>query len=106
MVYKAIDFSRTLLGKPPIMPSKIILSSGNKPLPRAFRSILAAVGTSACILLALTLSGAPTQAQNVVAKPAVAAAPQAVPGFWDPRRRPERPDLSRLTVIRFLTETD
>src|SRR3981189_1893748 len=39
-------------------------------------------------------------------KPAPEAAPQAVPGFWDPRRRPERPDLSRLTVIRFLTETD
>jgi polar amino acid transport system substrate-binding protein len=31
---------------------------------------------------------------------------QAVPGFWDPRRRPDRPDMSRLTVIRFLTETD
>jgi polar amino acid transport system substrate-binding protein len=30
----------------------------------------------------------------------------AVPGFWDPRRRPERPDTSRLTVIRFLTEND
>ncbi len=30
----------------------------------------------------------------------------AVPGFWDPRRRPERPDLSRISVIRFLTETD
>jgi polar amino acid transport system substrate-binding protein len=29
-----------------------------------------------------------------------------VPGFWDPRRRPERPDLSRMSVIRFLTETD
>jgi polar amino acid transport system substrate-binding protein len=29
-----------------------------------------------------------------------------VPGFWDPRRRPERPDLSRVTVIRFMTETD
>jgi polar amino acid transport system substrate-binding protein len=29
-----------------------------------------------------------------------------VPGFWDPRRRPDRPDLSRLNVIRFLTETD
>src|SRR5437867_900561 len=29
-----------------------------------------------------------------------------VPGFWDPRRRPERPDLSRLSVIRFLTEID
>jgi polar amino acid transport system substrate-binding protein len=39
------------------------------------------------------------------------AAPEAepmvhVPGFWDPRRRPDRPDLSRLNVIRFLTETD
>jgi polar amino acid transport system substrate-binding protein len=29
-----------------------------------------------------------------------------VPGFWDPRRRPERPDLSRISVIRFLTEID
>ena len=32
--------------------------------------------------------------------------PLAVPGFWDPRRRPERPDLSRISIIRFLTETD
>jgi polar amino acid transport system substrate-binding protein len=29
-----------------------------------------------------------------------------VPAFWDPRRRPERPDLSRLPIIRFLTEMD
>jgi len=29
-----------------------------------------------------------------------------VPGFWDPRRRPERPDLSRLQTIRFLTDMD
>ena len=29
-----------------------------------------------------------------------------VPGFWDSKRRPERPDLSRLTAIRFLTEED
>jgi polar amino acid transport system substrate-binding protein len=29
-----------------------------------------------------------------------------VPGFWDPRRRPERPDLSRVLQIRFLTEVD
>jgi len=50
----------------------------------------------------------------LAASPAVAAAPNAVaqqrpvmvPGFWDPRRRPERPDLSRLQTIRFLTETD
>lgn len=32
--------------------------------------------------------------------------PLAVPGFWDPRRRPERPDLTRISIIRFLTETD
>ena len=56
---------------------------------------------------------APTQAAPVqtapnpnAGRPVVEAAPQAVPGFWDPRRRPDRPDLSRLTVIRFLTETD
>src|SRR4029078_11865419 len=37
---------------------------------------------------------------------AVTADPMAVPGFWDPRRRPGRPDLSRRNIIRFLTETD
>jgi polar amino acid transport system substrate-binding protein len=35
-----------------------------------------------------------------------AANPVTIPGFWDPRRRPERPDLSRITLIRFLTEID
>ena len=29
-----------------------------------------------------------------------------VPGFWDPRRRPDRPDMTRLTAIRFITEVD
>ena len=45
----------------------------------------------------------------VLAQPAATgqpAAPAAVPGFWDPRRRPERPDLTRLTAIRFMTEVD
>ena len=46
---------------------------------------------------------APAHAQGASVSPGVA---QAVPGFWDPRRRPDRPDLSRLTVIRFMTETD
>src|SRR5580693_8600760 len=49
---------------------------------------------------------APVQSAPGQARPAGEAAPQAVPGFWDPRRRPDRPDLSRITVIRFLTETD
>jgi polar amino acid transport system substrate-binding protein len=38
--------------------------------------------------------------------PAPAAAALPVPGFWDPRRRPERPDLTRLAGVRFLTEVD
>src|SRR3972149_8130567 len=29
-----------------------------------------------------------------------------VPSFWDPRRRPERPDTSRVSLIRFMTEVD
>ncbi|WOH81205.1 transporter substrate-binding domain-containing protein [Bradyrhizobium sp. BEA-2-5] len=53
-----------------------------------------------------TAPAAPAATQPAPPKAAAEAAPQAVPGFWDPRRRPERPDLSRLTVIRFLTETD
>ncbi|MFN3348443.1 transporter substrate-binding domain-containing protein [Pseudorhodoplanes sp.] len=36
----------------------------------------------------------------------IAPAPSPYPGFWDPKRRPERPDMSRLTQIRFMTETD
>jgi polar amino acid transport system substrate-binding protein len=48
----------------------------------------------------------PTETPAVPLTPAVKADPMAVPGFWDPRRRPERPDLSRIGIIRFLTETD
>ena len=48
----------------------------------------------------------PTESPAVPLTPAVKADPMAVPGFWDPRRRPERPDLSRISIIRFLTETD
>src|SRR6185437_3441522 len=49
---------------------------------------------------------APAVGPAVPATAAVVADPMAVPGFWDPRRRPERPDLSRINIIRFLTETD
>jgi polar amino acid transport system substrate-binding protein len=48
----------------------------------------------------------PPAAPAVPQTPALKADPMAVPGFWDPRRRPERPDLSRITIIRFLTEID
>lgn len=29
-----------------------------------------------------------------------------VPGFWDPKHRPEKPDTSRMGAVRFLTEDD
>jgi len=64
-------------------------------------------GLPAGVLLAMALlSGDAAHAQGPAKPGTTEAAPQAVPGFWDPRRRPDRPDLSRLTVIRFLTETD
>src|ERR1700704_3300054 len=79
----------------------------NEISPRTPCAALALAGLSLGVLLAAAMlwGGGPARAQNV-AKPTQEAAPQAVPGFWDPRRRPDRPDLSRLTVIRFLTETD
>jgi polar amino acid transport system substrate-binding protein len=57
--------------------------------------------------LAAPLGLCPALAQAPAPEPGAAAkGAVAIPGFWDPRRRPERPDLSRLTAIRFLTETD
>lgn len=75
------------------------------PCPRNFSRFLVASGISA-----LLASGwlAPAAAQTA-ANPAPAAQSSIVvpvPGFWDPRRRPERPDLTRITQIRFMTEID
>ena len=53
-------------------------------------------------LAAVFAAASPGQAQEGVTLPSGAG----VPGFWDPRRRPERPDLSRIQSIRFLTELD
>jgi polar amino acid transport system substrate-binding protein len=47
-----------------------------------------------------------TQAQKQPQTQTQTREPLPVPGFWDPRRRPERPDLSRVAQIRFLTEVD
>jgi polar amino acid transport system substrate-binding protein len=65
-------------------------------------------GFVACMVFA-TVAGTPASAQVAPAQAAAAnrpAAPAIVPGFWDPRRRPERPDLARMTAIRFMTEVD
>jgi polar amino acid transport system substrate-binding protein len=62
-------------------------------------SVLAAL---VCAALAMVGAARPAWAQDGVEVPKSIG----VPGFWDPRRRPERPDLSRIQSIRFLTETD
>jgi polar amino acid transport system substrate-binding protein len=81
--------------QPEITVPGYLLRSLYRPAVRIFACLL-------CILATL-FPGRPVFAQPQV--PAAGPAVQ-VPGFWDPRRRPERPDLSRLNVLRFLTETD
>ena len=68
------------------------------PSPLLWR--LAAVAACLSLLVPFVVGGQ-SRAELAGADPGV-----RVPGFWDPRRRPERPDLSRITVLRFLTEVD
>jgi polar amino acid transport system substrate-binding protein len=61
------------------------------------------VASLICVLLPTLTDGLPAAAaEDGVVQPRSVI----VPGFWDPRRRPERPDLSRIQAIRFLTELD
>jgi len=65
--------------------------------------------TFSLVLLACALFAAVAdrpRAQLAATNRPAAATAAIVPGFWDPRRRPERPDLARLTAIRFMTEVD
>ena len=52
------------------------------------------------------LSPATCEPSAMAAEGAAPSRSVVVPGFWDPRRRPERPDLSRIQTIRFLTDLD
>ena len=72
--------------------------SGDRPA-RSFWLLAAVVGA----LVSLTIGEHPATA---AAESASQSRAVMVPGFWDPRRRPERPDLSRVQTIRFLTELD
>src|ERR1700752_1424997 len=71
-----------------------------KPATASARAIRALASVIAIYTLSLGLPAA-AFGQATGVEP-----PVQVPGFWDPRRRPERPDLSRVVVIRFLTEID
>jgi len=66
----------------------------------ALQAVLVAAQLGA--LAAVFALASPVVAQEGVTLPSGAG----VPGFWDPRRRPERPDLSRIQSMRFLTELD
>lgn len=55
---------------------------------------------------ALVLSLAAVFVPGPAASQTHAASGVFIPGFWDPKHRPERPELGRLTTIRFLTEDD
>ncbi len=57
-------------------------------------------------LVAILVAGSAWLPQAMPSAHAQASEVSPVPGFWDPRRRPERPDLSRVSQIRFLTEID
>jgi polar amino acid transport system substrate-binding protein len=80
------------------MQFEIAISRG-APRLRLRLALLAALAGALMPIAAGTL---PAAAQDGATLPHDAA----VPGFWDPRRRPERPDLSRIQSIRFLTELD
>ena len=70
-----------------------------KELQRLLRMVAVAIIGFSLIAKACPVAAQPSASPG-------AQAPVPVPGFWDPRRRPERPDMSRITQIRFLTEFD
>jgi polar amino acid transport system substrate-binding protein len=83
------------------MQVSVAASSTNGGIARGMnRKVVISVLAFGLLLSAMRPSAAQTPDTGNVASGV------AVPSFWDPRRRPERPDLSRLTQIRFLTETD
>ena len=79
------------------MPPRMAIFSGFLQSPLV--AVLAAI---VGVLVAVHCDPGPAYAQDAAA----AARGAAVPGFWDPRHRPERPDLSRIQSIRFLTDVD
>src|SRR5438105_15569462 len=94
--------SATVMARRPGEPtkqSKLNRNSGLLGRPSALIAM-----TVLCTVLASAVG------VSVVAQPASTPKPSAqntaVPSFWDPRRRPEKPDTSRVTLIRFMTEVD
>ena len=64
--------------------------------------VAASMALTVCVLAVASVAAQPASPEDTIAPPRTVV----IPGFWDPRRRPERPDLSRLQNIRFLTDLD
>jgi polar amino acid transport system substrate-binding protein len=92
--------------------------NAHQPTRKAHQNLMWQVAMASVIgrslILALAFAAAqgayPAHAEvaapNRQAAPVQQGSPAIVPGFWDPRRRPERPDVGRMTAIRFMTEVD
>jgi polar amino acid transport system substrate-binding protein len=89
------------------MQPQITVSANERLSPRGAATLGCLLAAGWMLVAGAAIDRARAQAAATTAAAETATvAPQAVPGFWDPRHRPDRPDLSRLTMIRFLTETD
>ena len=77
------------------------ISGHPEPPARSLWLIASLVGVLLSVATGERPAAAAAAAESASPSPGV-----VVPGFWDPRRRPERPDLSRIQAIRFLTEMD
>ena len=90
----------------PLM-SEMFRGTGSPRIAARGRAALGGAALAALLAVAPADAQSPPPAPAPQARPAPSAgSPVAIPGFWDPKRRPERPDISRITVIRFLTEVD
>jgi polar amino acid transport system substrate-binding protein len=79
-----------------------------KAAPGSHGSRVPGFALAAILALAplLPVGGFGAVAAQAPAADAKSLQPVTVPSFWDPRHRPERPDISRINLVRFITEVD
>ena len=82
--------------------------AGNWRLPTAGAATAGALATAWALATAVSPgeSFAASSAAPPAAPSAVSPGGQMTPSFWDPNRTPEKPDLSAVRQIRFMTEDD
>jgi polar amino acid transport system substrate-binding protein len=85
------------------------MTESKQQLSRCASALCRYASLCTALVLAIAAICVPAHAQNRVPAspvPAPSAGAIAIPGFWDPKRRPDLPDFARITQIRFLTEVD